>query len=280
MHIVCCIKQVPDTAQVKIDPDTNTLIRSGVESICNPYDLVAAETAVRLAEKYGGKVTVITMGPPQAESALRECLALGAREAVLLSDRAFAGADTLATSYTLARAISTLDAQEPVHLVICGKQAIDGDTAQTGPGVATRLGYLRSGLMRSFFYDDQANDITTHFFKQGTVVISMKSFNDQVPSRENIIAMEDCELDVITYTDMQELMEAAPAWRQIAKDTDEFKYNDLMNRSIQLQTLSASERYQLFVRKHPDILQRVALRHIASYLGIDIATLSRIRRSV
>lgn len=146
--------------------------------------------------------------------------------------------------------------------------------------VATRLGYLRTGLMRSYFYDDQANDITTHFFKQGTVVISMKSFNDQVPSRENIIAMEDCELDVITYLQMQELMEAVPAWRQIAKDTDELKFNDLMNRSIQLQTLSASERYQLFVRKHPDILQRVALRHIASYLGIDIATLSRIRRSV
>jgi len=88
MHIVCCIKQVPDTAQIKIDPETNTLIRTGVESICNPYDLVAVEAAVQLAEKYGGKVTVISMGPPQAESALRECLALGADEAILISDRA------------------------------------------------------------------------------------------------------------------------------------------------------------------------------------------------
>jgi electron transfer flavoprotein beta subunit len=141
MHIICCIKQVPDTAQVKIDPETNTLIRSGVESICNPYDLVAVEIAVRLKEKYGGNVTVISMGPPQAEAALRDCLALGATEAVLLSDRAFAGADTLATSYTLATTISKLGAAEPVDLVICGKQAIDGDTAQVGPGIATRLGY-------------------------------------------------------------------------------------------------------------------------------------------
>ncbi|MCX5994740.1 MAG: electron transfer flavoprotein subunit beta/FixA family protein [Chloroflexi bacterium] len=141
MHIVCCIKQVPDTAQVKIDPETNTLIRSGVESICNPYDLVATEAAVQLIEKYGGKVTVISMGPPQAESALRECLSLGANEAILLSDRAFAGADTLATGYTLAKAISKISATDPVDLVICGRQAIDGDTGQTGPGIATRLGY-------------------------------------------------------------------------------------------------------------------------------------------
>ena len=143
MHIVCCIKQVPDTAQVKIDPETNTLIRSGVESICNPYDLVATEVAVQLNEKYGGKITVISMGPPQAESALRECLALGAHEAILLSDRAFAGADTFASSYTIAQAISKIAAIDPVDLIICGKQAIDGDTAQTGPGVATRLGYTQ-----------------------------------------------------------------------------------------------------------------------------------------
>jgi electron transfer flavoprotein beta subunit len=141
MHIVCCIKQVPDTAQVKIDQDTNTLVRSGVESISNPYDLVATEAGVQLTEKYGGKVTVISMGPPQTESALRECLSLGASEAILLSDKTFSGADTLATSYTLAKAISKISATDPVDLVICGKQAIDGDTGQTGPGTATRLGY-------------------------------------------------------------------------------------------------------------------------------------------
>jgi len=139
LQIVCCIKQVPDTTQVKIDPETNTLVRAGVESICNPYDLVAVESAVKLVEKYGGKITVITMGPPQADVALRECLSLGAHDVILLSDRAFAGADTLATSLTLAAAIQKIGDPQPVDLIICGKQAIDGDTAQVGPGIATRL---------------------------------------------------------------------------------------------------------------------------------------------
>ncbi|HCM60223.1 MAG TPA: hypothetical protein DIS74_07610 [Bacteroidales bacterium] len=120
--------------------------------------------------------------------------------------------------------------------------------------VATRLAYLRSGMMRSFFHDDRANEITTHFFKMGSVVISEKSFNDQVTSRENIIAIEDCEIDVITFDRMQELIREVPAWRQIGKDVDEAIYNSLMNRSIQLQTLTALERYDLFIKKHPDIL--------------------------
>jgi hypothetical protein len=108
----------------------------------------------------------------------------------------------------------------------------------------------------------------------------MKSFNEQVPSPEYIITLENFEIDVISYEKMVELMEVVPSWRQIGKNVDEFKFNQLMNRSIQLQTLSASERYQLFIQKHPDILQRAALRHIASYLGVDIATLSRIPRSI
>ena len=143
MHFVVCIKQVPDTAEVKIDPETNTLVRAGVESIANPYDLAALEEAVRLKERYGGQVTAVSMGPPQAESALRQALSLGADDVVLLSDRAFAGADTLATSYTLSRAVETLGEANPVDLVLCGKQAIDGDTAQTGPGIATRLGFTQ-----------------------------------------------------------------------------------------------------------------------------------------
>ena len=143
MHFVCCVKQVPDTAEVKIDPETNTLIRTGVESILNPFDLVALEEAIRLKERYGGRVTAISMGPPQAEHSLREAISLGADEAILLSDRAFAGADTLATSYTLTRAIEKLNLDYPVDLILCGKQAIDGDTAQTGPGIATRLGYTQ-----------------------------------------------------------------------------------------------------------------------------------------
>ena len=143
MHFVCCLKQVPDTAEVKIDPQTNTLIRSGVESIANPFDVVALEEALRLKERYGGKVTALSMGPPQAENVLREALSLGADEAILLSDRPFAGADTLATSYTLGKAIERLNRELPVDLIFCGKQAIDGDTAQTGPGIATRLGYTQ-----------------------------------------------------------------------------------------------------------------------------------------
>ena len=143
MNFVCCIKQVPDTAEVKIDPETNTLMRSGVESISNPYDLVALETALILRDKYGGWVTALSMGPPQAEQVLKEAISLGADAAVLLSDRAFAGADTLATSYTLYKAIRNLDLDRPVDIVLCGKQAIDGDTAQVGPGIATRLGFTQ-----------------------------------------------------------------------------------------------------------------------------------------
>ena len=136
MHVVICIKQVPDTKNVRIDPKTNTLVRQGVESITNPFDLYAIEAALQLKDSLGAKTTVITMGPPQAEKSLREALSLGVDEAVLLSDRAFAGADTWATSRTLAEAIKKLG---PVDLVVCGKQAIDGDTAQVGPEVATLL---------------------------------------------------------------------------------------------------------------------------------------------
>lgn len=131
MNIVVCIKQVPGTTQVKINPETNTLIREGVESIINPFDENALEAALQLRDKHGGKVTVITMGPPQATTALKDAIALGADEAILLSDRAFAGSDTWATSYTLASAIKKIGTFD---LIICGKQAIDGDTAQVVPG--------------------------------------------------------------------------------------------------------------------------------------------------
>ena len=136
MEIVVCVKQVPDTTEVKIDPVTNTLIRQGVPSIVNPFDKNAVEAALVLKEKHGGKVTVISMGPPQAKDALKETLAMGADAAILISDRAFGGADTLATSYTLAAAIKKLGT---VDVILCGKQAIDGDTAQVGPEIAEHL---------------------------------------------------------------------------------------------------------------------------------------------
>ncbi len=136
MHFVVCIKQVPDTADVKIDPKTNTLIREGVASIINPFDMYAIEEAVRLKEKMGGKVTALTMGPPQADSALREAISLGVDQGILVSDRAFAGSDTWATSYTLAMALRKIG---DFNLILCGKQAADGDTAQVGPGIAAHL---------------------------------------------------------------------------------------------------------------------------------------------
>jgi electron transfer flavoprotein beta subunit len=138
VNIVVCIKQVPGTTQVKINPDTGTLIRDGVEAIINPFDEFAVEEALRIKERVGNAVVkVITMGPPQAEDALKSAIAMGADDAFLISDRAFAGADTWATSYTVARGIASLGSTD---LVICGKQAIDGDTAQVGPGVAEMLG--------------------------------------------------------------------------------------------------------------------------------------------
>lgn len=136
MNIIVCIKQVPETTKVKINPETNTLIREGVKSIINPFDMYAIEEAIRLKERFGGKVTVISMGPPQAESALREAISMGADEAVLICDRAFAGSDTWATSFTLASAIKKIG---DYNLIICGKQASDGDTAQVGPGISVHL---------------------------------------------------------------------------------------------------------------------------------------------
>jgi len=137
MNILVCVKQVPDSKNVKIDPETNTLVREGVESIINPFDLYAVEAALSLKDEHGGKVTAVTMGPPQAEAVLREAVSYGVDEVALLSDRAFAGADTWATTATLAQAAQKLG---PFDLIICGKQAIDGDTAQVGPGLAERLG--------------------------------------------------------------------------------------------------------------------------------------------
>ena len=136
MKILVCVKQVPDTSQVKIDPKTNRLQRSGVKNILNPFDAHALEAALMLREQYGGMVTVLTMGPPQAASMLRECIAKGADRAVLLTDRRFGGADTLATAYTLAAGIRK---QGEFDVVICGKQAVDGDTAQVGSQIAEML---------------------------------------------------------------------------------------------------------------------------------------------
>ncbi|MDR0478116.1 MAG: electron transfer flavoprotein subunit beta/FixA family protein [Desulfobulbaceae bacterium] len=136
IKIFVCLKQVPDTKDIRLDPVTHTLSREGVQSIMNPYDEHALEEAVRIKETIGGEVTALTMGPPQAEEMLRLAVSLGADKAVLVSDRAFAGADTCATTYALAQTLNHLGGAD---LILCGKQAIDGDTAQVGPGLAVRL---------------------------------------------------------------------------------------------------------------------------------------------
>lgn len=141
MNICVCIKQVPDTAEIRINPETHTLIRAGVPSIVNPFDTYALEAAVRLKEQLSGRVIVISMGPPQASEAIRSCLAAGADEGYLISGRKFGGSDTLATSYILSEAIKTVEKREGIKfdLILAGKQAVDGDTAQVAPEIAEHL---------------------------------------------------------------------------------------------------------------------------------------------
>lgn len=171
-HTVVCIKQVPDSAQIRVHPVTNTIMRQGVPAIVNPYDLYALEEALRLKDRYGGTVTVLTMGPPQAEAALRKALAFGADDAVLLTDRAFAGSDTLATSYALAAAIQKLQEDMPVDIVFAGKQTIDGDTAQVGPGIAKRLGLgLLTYVSKIGEVDFDKQEIVVHRRAEGGVQV-------------------------------------------------------------------------------------------------------------
>lgn len=139
LHIVACIKQVPDTKIAKINPKTNTIDRASAPAILNPYDTHAVEEAVRLRARYGGVVSVLTMGPPPAVKAIRKCIEIGADEGYMITDRAFAGADTLATSYALTKALEKIAQERPIDLIVCGKMTIDGDTGQVGPGIARRL---------------------------------------------------------------------------------------------------------------------------------------------
>ncbi|WHY87882.1 electron transfer flavoprotein subunit beta/FixA family protein [Neobacillus novalis] len=139
MHIVVCVKQVPDTKIIKINPKTNTLDRRSAPAILNPYDAHAVQEAVKIKEKTGGTISVLSMGPPQATAVIKKSIEIGADLGYLISDRAFAGADTLATSYALSKALERISKDLPVDMVICGKHAIDGDTGQVGPGIARRM---------------------------------------------------------------------------------------------------------------------------------------------
>lgn len=204
MKIIVCIKQVPDAKEVRLDPATNTLARAGVESIMNPYDQHALEAAVTLKESCGGTVTVLSMGPPQAQAVLRQAISCGADEAVLVSDRGFAGADTWATAYTLAKTVETLG---DFDLILCGKQAIDGDTAQVGPGLAMRLGIpyatciqkIRSADSRAIVFErmmDEGYDVLKSGYPLLLTVV--KDLNEpRVPSLKGKMKAKKAEISIM-----------------------------------------------------------------------------------
>ena len=217
MKIFVCIKQVPDTTNVRINPETNTLVREGVQSIINPFDVYAIEEGVRLREKHGGTVTVITMGPPQAAEALRESIGLGADNACLVSDRAFAGADTLATAYALACAIRTLggDATRPAggaDVILMGRQAIDGDTGQVGPGVAENLDIPHVTDIRKIEEITDGRIVVERLLEEGyariaarlpVVLTVVKEINvPRLPSLKGKIAAKKSEIPVLKAADI------------------------------------------------------------------------------
>ncbi|MCX5706069.1 MAG: electron transfer flavoprotein subunit beta/FixA family protein [Candidatus Omnitrophica bacterium] len=209
MNIIVCIKQVPETTEVRINPETNTLIREGVKSIINPFDMYAIEEAVRLKERFGGKITVLTMGPPQADSALREAISMGADEGYLVCDRAFAGSDTWATSYTLAGAIKKIG---QFDLIICGKQASDGDTAQVGPGIATHLNIPQVTYVKKI---EEAQDKlmrVERMMEEGYEVIEtalpalftvVKEINEpRIPSLKGLMRAKSAKINLLTQKEL------------------------------------------------------------------------------
>ena len=210
MNIIVCIKQVPDTNDVKIDPETNTLVRQGVASCLNAFDAYAIEEAVRIKEKHGGKVTAITMGPPQAEQVLRGAVAVGADEGILLSDREFAGADTLATSYTLSRAIRKIGAFD---LILCGKQAVDGDTAQVGPGIAAQLDISQIIFVKSIRELTPQKIVAERMTEDGFEVVEaplpclvsvVKGINEpRMPSLRGVMTSKKAQIPVWTVKDVE-----------------------------------------------------------------------------
>jgi len=209
VNIVVCIKQVPGTTDIKIDPQTNTLVREGVQSIINPFDTYALEEGVRLRERFGGRVMVVSMGPPQADAALREAISLGADEAILLSDRAFAGSDTWATSYVLSKAIAKI---ADYDVVVCGRQTLDGDTGQVGPGLSEMLGIpfvayvskveeIGEGVMRVQRMVEEGYE--TMEMSLPVVITVVKEINvPRVPSLRGTMKSKTAEIPVWTAADI------------------------------------------------------------------------------
>jgi len=209
LNIIVCVKQVPGTNEVKINKETNTIIREGVEAIINPFDEYAIEEGVRIKEKLGGKVTVISMGIPKVADLLRETIAVGVDEAVLLSDRAFAGADTLATSYALSMGIKALGEYD---LIICGKQATDGDTAQVGPSLAEKLNIphttyvrkieeIKEGYIRCQRLTDDGYEVIE--MPLPAVITVVKEINEpRLPSIKGKLKAKKTEVRILTADDI------------------------------------------------------------------------------
>ncbi|TET18581.1 MAG: electron transfer flavoprotein beta subunit/FixA family protein [Candidatus Cloacimonadota bacterium] len=210
MKIIVCVKQVPDTTEVTIDPETNTLIREGVESIVNPFDLHAVEEALKIKKALNEvEITAISMGPPQATEALKEVIAMGVDKAYLLSAKEFAGADTLATSYTLSLAIRKLGVFD---LILCGKQAIDGDTAQVGPGLAGQLDIPQIAYVRKIEYIDNNSIRVQRITEEGHEIIEaflpalltvVKDINiPRLPTLKGKIIARKTEVPILTPGDV------------------------------------------------------------------------------
>lgn len=201
MHFVVCIKQVPETTDIRIDPEFNTLIREGVAAIINPFDMYAIEEAIRLRESLGGKISALTMGPPQAENALREAIAMGVDRGILLSDPAFSGSDTWATSYTLSMALRKI---ADFSLILCGKQAADGDTAQVGPGIAAHLDLPQITFVRRIEKVSANSVVAVRMLDDGSEILEsalpcvltvVKEINTpRMPTLKNILAARKAEI--------------------------------------------------------------------------------------
>lgn len=216
MNILVCVKQVPDTTIIKIDPVTNTLIRSGVPSILNPFDGYAMEAAARIKDKNPDtKIVVVSMGPPQAETVIRDCLAIGANKGYLVTDRAFGGSDTLATSYILSCAVKKIEESEgKFDMIFCGKQAIDGDTAQVGCELAEHLGYPQV----TYALETEAEESRLKVIKEtdeGTMVIGVQypclvtftkpSFDPRMPNIRGKMAAKKAEISHITVDEIPDI---------------------------------------------------------------------------
>jgi electron transfer flavoprotein beta subunit len=205
MKIVVCIKQVPGTNDAKIDPETKRIVREGIKAITNPFDAYALEEAVRIKEKLGGEVIAITMGPSRADAVLREAISVGADRGILLSDRPFGGSDTWATSYALAKAIEKIGG---VDLVICGKQAIDGDTAQVGPGIAAQMGWPQATYVMALTEIGSDYFLAKRMHEDGydiarvklpAVITVVKDINQpRVPTLKGRLAAQKVEIPVWT----------------------------------------------------------------------------------